>query len=155
MTNDLIRREAAKSTLRHWITDCMIDGDNDAADNFWDCIDLLDDIAAVDAVPVVHGEWIPVDIGDGNPGVNLECSHCGRWVKQKEMFCPTCGARMDGERKEDKHGEWIEKVRHEHYPSGKPYPCDYCSACGKRGSAEYNFCPNCGAKMDGGKNAAD
>ena len=50
----------------------------------------------IDAVPVVHGEWIPVDIGDGNPGVNLECSHCGRWVKQKEMFCPKCGAKMDG-----------------------------------------------------------
>lgn len=57
---------------------------------------LCSDEPYVNAVPVVHGEWIPVDIGDGNPGVNLECSHCGRWVKQKEMFCPKCGAKMDG-----------------------------------------------------------
>lgn len=47
------------------------------------------------------------------------------------------------------HGEWIEKQRHEHFPSGKPYIADYCSVCGKRGSAEYNYCPNCGAKMGG------
>lgn len=47
------------------------------------------------------------------------------------------------------HGRWITKQRHEHYPSGKPYGADYCSVCGKRGSIEYPYCPNCGAKMDG------
>lgn len=45
------------------------------------------------------------------------------------------------------HGLWIEKSRHEHYPSCKPYKADYCSVCGKRGSAEYRYCPNCGAKL--------
>ena len=42
------------------------------------------------------------------------------------------------------HGEWefdISGVGHY-----------YCSVCGGRGDfyGKYNFCPNCGAKMDGG-----
>ena len=50
---------------------------------------------------------------------------------------------------EMKLGKWITKIRHEHYPSGKQYEEDFCSVCGKRGSLEYQFCPNCGAKMEG------
>lgn len=47
-----------------------------------------------------------------------------------------------------KHGRWITKTRHEHYPSGKEYEEDFCSACGMRGNIEYDYCPRCGAKMD-------
>jgi hypothetical protein len=39
-----------------WITDCVLDGNNEAADCFRGCIDLLDSIPAADVVPVVHGE---------------------------------------------------------------------------------------------------
>ena len=46
------------------------------------------------------------------------------------------------------HGKWVTKIRHEHYPSGKEYEADYCSACGKRGQMDFAYCPNCGAKMD-------
>lgn len=27
-----------------------------------------------------------------------------------------------------------------------------CSACGEKANHTYNYCPNCGAKMDGGRN---
>ena len=47
-----------------------------------------------------------------------------------------------------KHGHWITKTRHEHYPSGKEYEEDFCSACGMRGSLEYTYCPACGCRMD-------
>ena len=47
-----------------------------------------------------------------------------------------------------RHGHWVTKTRHEHYPSGKEYEEDFCSICGKRGSVEYEHCPHCGAKMD-------
>lgn len=47
-----------------------------------------------------------------------------------------------------KHGHWITKTRHERYPSGKEYEEDFCSACGMRGSIEYDYCPHCGAKID-------
>lgn len=53
---EYIEREAAKARLRIWITDCVLDGDNEAADCFRDCIDLLDSIPTADVVPVVHGE---------------------------------------------------------------------------------------------------
>ncbi len=49
-----------------------------------------------------------------------------------------------------KRGEWVTK------PDGF-IPADiYCSECGKRYNFFYNpnYCPNCGAKMDGGKEDA-
>lgn len=52
---------------------------------------------------------------------------------------------------EPKTGKWITRLRHEHYPSGKPYEEDFCSECGKRGSLEYPFCPWCGKKMESGE----
>ena len=52
---EYIEREAAKERLRMWITDCVLDGDNDAADCFRGCIDLLDSIPAADVAEVRHG----------------------------------------------------------------------------------------------------
>lgn len=49
------------------------------------------------------------------------------------------------------HGRWLL----EREPDGKPY-CFHCSVCDGDFSyigitTAYNYCPNCGAKMDGGK----
>jgi rubrerythrin len=51
---------------------------------------------------------------------------------------------------EVKHGEWIKKVVEKH---GIYRPTFICSKCGKRRFvlADYNYCPNCGARMDGEK----
>lgn len=54
---------------------------------------------------------------------------------------------------EVRHGEWIDK------PSGRYcHMASWCSVCGNKsgiGGIESNrhkpYCPNCGAKMDGGK----
>ena len=56
MAKEYIEREAAKERLRMWITDCVLDGDNEAADCFRDCIDLLDSIPAADVAPAVELE---------------------------------------------------------------------------------------------------
>ena len=54
---------------------------------------------------------------------------------------------MEVEYKEVKHGEWIV------CGDGKYVPF-MCSACGKTTlwyhAQTANYCPNCGAKMDGG-----
>lgn len=62
----------------------------------------IDDAPTVDAEPVKRGRWL-----DGT------CSECGKHAVNRVMFrgevvwedsydyCPHCGARMDGERKED------------------------------------------------------
>lgn len=52
MAKEYIEREAAKARLRMWITDCVLAGDNDEADCYRDCIDLLDSIPAADVAPV-------------------------------------------------------------------------------------------------------
>ena len=46
---------------------------------------------------------------------------------------------------EVKHGEWKRIIR-----NGKPRGLK-CSLCGKHIHFHENYCPNCGAKMDGGK----
>ena len=53
---------------------------------------------AADVVEVVHGEWVYKGIAD-------MCSICGRWLVIEQAsadlnYCPNCGAKMDGERKD-------------------------------------------------------
>jgi len=66
-----------------------------------DAIDAVEDVNAVDAAPVVHGRWIFHD-DDFMPWVS--CSACGVCTDtaNETPYCPHCGARMDGERKESK-----------------------------------------------------
>ena len=58
---------------------------------------FLAKLPKVDAVEVVHGEWIVC--GDGEY-VPFMCSACGKttsWYhKQTANYCPNCGAKMDG-----------------------------------------------------------
>lgn len=48
-------------------------------------------IPAADVAPVVHGEW-------KNHITYVECSVCGAMPYSRSMFCPNCGAKMDGEK---------------------------------------------------------
>ena len=60
---------------------------------------LIKNAPAVDAVPVVHGEWIEKP---GMPGclVRYKCSVCGETepLAYKFDYCPHCGATMDGKK---------------------------------------------------------
>lgn len=66
----------------------------------------FESMPTVDAVPVVHGLWIEVDEGDGD--YTYDCSVCGgKWWLAADTpeangmkYCPYCGAKMDGERRE-------------------------------------------------------
>lgn len=97
--DDLISREAAVDEVEQW------------AEHGYDVIHwtgikaMLEVQPAVDAVPVVHARWI--DYKDDH-----QCSACKEhtiidyyvWKAIQFEFCPYCGAKMDGERRED-HAE--------------------------------------------------
>lgn len=85
--NDLISRAAALNALL-------------MSKNYRDAHDALEQLPAVDAVPVVHGRWI--EVGD----FIWKCSVCGAedcyaytWgevKRQDDLYSPKCGAKMDG-----------------------------------------------------------
>ena len=56
----------------------------------------------IDAVPVVHGQWIEhpqYDVFGDCTWIDYECSKCnarGRYNTEDYKYCPSCGAKMDG-----------------------------------------------------------
>ena len=103
MAEEYIEREAAKARLRMWITDCVLAGDNDEADCYRDCIDLLDSIPAADVAPVRRGnweEWWP-GIAETMTGEEMlyRCSACDAKYADIDgyKYCPYCGAKMNKE----------------------------------------------------------
>ena len=58
----------------------------------------------VDAVEVVNGRWELVEYQSSPFGVDQEyqCSICGTPTEEdyRTRYCPNCGAKMDGERRE-------------------------------------------------------
>lgn len=69
-------------------------------------VEHIENAPAVDAVEVVHGRWKTNWCDNNLIGHEYEeCSNCGCSMVDtnqfwKSNFCPNCGARMDGERKE-------------------------------------------------------
>ena len=66
---------------------------------------IIEKQPTVDAVEVVHGRWIPI-IDEPTPLRKIpmlsgyKCSVCGRYEEKEEPYC-NCGAKMDGERKDN------------------------------------------------------
>ncbi len=59
---------------------------------------MVDDAPTVDAVEVVHGRWERVDES------LFRCSACSEWILMQNdwyYYCPNCGAKMEGERKDN------------------------------------------------------
>ena len=65
-----------------------------AVDALHDALTYLDEAPTVDAVPVVHGRWEPID--EAKPR-RYRCSRCSflTWYVT-DRYCPMCGAKMDG-----------------------------------------------------------
>lgn len=75
-------------------------------DTVEECSFAVGNAPTVDAVPVVHGQWISL----------TECANAG-------VYCSVCNKKV--------------------------YKEDYAWS-NKRIKMRSNYCPNCGAKMDGG-----
>ena len=102
MAKEYIEREVAKARLRMWITDCVLAGDNDEADCFRGCIDLLDSIPAADVVEVVRCRecvhWKPTGSKAGNSFSDMEyiggCEFT-KYCRRESDFC-SYGERKGG-----------------------------------------------------------
>lgn len=60
--------------------------------------DFITSAPTIDAVSVVHGEWI--DKSGGIEGAWNYCSVCGEQAIDLYDFCPNCGADMKGNKNE-------------------------------------------------------
>ena len=59
---------------------------------------ILNGVPTIDAVSVVHGEWIfRREYVEDTPFTGYRCSNCNYWKGMGAWnFCPNCGARMKG-----------------------------------------------------------
>lgn len=78
-----------------------------------------------------------------------DCKVCGAWFSStaKTEICPTCERalkRLNGYAGPVVHGQWIELAFGE-------LKCSVCGIVQEDNAYPYNYCPNCGGKMDGGK----
>lgn len=74
-----------------------------------DAIDIIEDAPAADVAPVVHGCFEPCFDENGNWRQGFaKCSNCGKEYYAQAInhfgYCPHCGAKMDGERKDGGDG---------------------------------------------------
>lgn len=63
-------------------------------------LDKANDAPTVDAVEVVHGRWIFKHNPITDPKryfIRIVCSECNLHTGQKSNYCPSCGAKMDGD----------------------------------------------------------
>ena len=94
---DLISRKAAVSRISDLI---VLELRCERIPTWNEVYKALNEVPTVDAVPVKHGRWKD----------RIACSNCG-WMMIDDIlesrwlvafpYCPNCGAKMDGERRED------------------------------------------------------
>ena len=73
----------------------------------------------------------------------LDCGDRDLWVKYTLDEAPTIEAEPA------KHGRWEPHMSIVRTPFAMNYDC---SVCGSEGFGTTNYCPNCGARMDGEPN---
>ena len=111
--DDLISRAAAIEAMRECWRRVNQFAKPFEANRIMDCIRAVKELPAVDAVPVVHGRWKSYSVphwtkrydDNGDPEYKYHneyvCSICRRRTIVCENYCSRCGARMDGERRDD------------------------------------------------------
>mgnify|MGYP007055124727 FL=1 len=108
---EYIEREALREILDGW-RDAHADVDDvHGCGLLEDVICEVDAQTAADVAPVVHGRWD--DSGRytfPGGGTAVRCTECGCALTVSEYhlnnwnYCPVCGAKMDGERKDGGDG---------------------------------------------------
>lgn len=105
MADELISRQAAIKLLRG---ECVAKYPSSFSFGLFAAADELSKLTAVDAVEVVHGWWDNSGRYQFPSGaIAVRCSECGCALQEGEFnlynwnYCPVCGAKMDGKRREE------------------------------------------------------
>ena len=100
--NRLIDPAEYKSFLKRYINDFYEIDAPMIAGAVERCLQKLEMQPTVDAVEVVHGRWEERYAPNGKYVAwdGFYCSVCGKQAA-KSNYCPNCGAKMDGERKDN------------------------------------------------------
>ena len=86
--SDLISKEVLKKYMRDYKWEFALNSD------FSKAIEMVDVQPTVEAVPVVHGEWIDMRLSSKDVPM-CKCSECGHIrIGLETNFCPNCGADM-------------------------------------------------------------
>lgn len=72
---------------------------NAIRENLKPLLDAVVDAPAADVAKVIHAHWI---MHDDDFGLTCECSHCHIETMGDSEYCLHCGARMDGDTKNEK-----------------------------------------------------
>ena len=67
-------------------------------DEIWKFTAMTERFPTVDAVEVVHGRWAREHTVNRRMPM---CSECQKKATAETNYCPHCGAKMDGERKDN------------------------------------------------------
>ena len=92
---------------------------------------------------LIDADALKENVPNTNVDIFENCRNCSTlmdWqVKELIDKMPTIDAV------EVKHGEWMDRS------GGIEGAWNYCSVCGEQAIDLYDFCPNCGAKMQKGE----
>lgn len=98
--NDAISRSALLKEMDKLIDLAYREEDDELHHTLVTVCSYIQDAPALDIVPVVHGEWLLRHEGYGH---YWECSACRTnpciYVTKETNYCPSCGAKMDGDMK--------------------------------------------------------
>ena len=59
-------------------------------------IELIRGIPTADVAEVKHGRWVVIDGTPYRHVCRRQCDYNGDGTHSKSLFCPNCGAKMDG-----------------------------------------------------------
>ena len=86
-----------------------------------------------------------ISLIDGHIDNAEHCVCCGAVIPEGRQVCIICGLKTNYKQStadvvEVRHGYWID---------GKCGHYKICSECKQTADFDFDYCPNCGAKMDG------
>lgn len=91
--DDLISRKALDREMSMQLVHAGFKSYSYAGQMYLKAKQIVRSAPAIDAAPVVRGEWIELHEENGHEVGT--CSHC-RHVRIVDNYCPNCGAKMDG-----------------------------------------------------------